>query len=330
MVAPLFRKFIQMRNILFLVVLLMAIPFITPNNYVIYILALTFLFSVVALGFDIMVGRLGMFNFGHAALFGAGGYTSALLAKYLGVPVPLSIIIGGVAACIIGMPIGMVGLRLHGAYFAIATLALSEILRLTYLRILDPWTYGESGLWGIPGFPNINLGSITLKFSTSLTLQYFLFLFFMLLTIFFFKIILDSKIGLYFKAIRQDEEASKSLGINVVRYKLIGFMISSFFTGLAGSLYAHWLETFSPSLMTIAQTVFYLSMILIGGVRSIAGPIIGAFINVILLELLKFTGFHYIIFGMIVILVIILWPHGIAGSEHFMKLQQKILGYIPK
>ncbi|MDW8063001.1 MAG: branched-chain amino acid ABC transporter permease [Candidatus Caldarchaeum sp.] len=294
--------------------LLSVLPFATSNTYFIYLMSLTFLFSAVAVNLDIMLGRLGMFTFGHAAVFGAGGYTSALLAKYFGFPVPLSIVAGGLAACLICLPIGLVGLRLHGAYFAIATLAMSEILRLIYLRILDQWTYGESGLWGIDPLPDLALGNVVIKFSTSITAQYFLFLGLMLLNILFFYKLLQTRMGLFFTAIREDELAAKSLSIDTIKYKLIGFLLSSFFTGLAGAVYAHWLGTFSPALMSIPQTVFFIAIVLIGGVRTTIGPIIGSFISVIILEFLKYSGYHFIIFSILIIVITFLFPGGVVGS----------------
>ncbi|MCS7133918.1 MAG: branched-chain amino acid ABC transporter permease [Candidatus Caldarchaeum sp.] len=302
--------------VLGLLAFLLFFPLVTPLDYPVYVIALTFLFGTVALNLDLTLGRLGMFNLAHSAIFGVGGYTSAMLAKYLGFPVPLTIFLGGAAACLISLPIGLIGLRLAGAYFAIATLALSEVLRLTYLRLLDDWTYGESGLWGIPPFPDIVLGNFTINLSASLTAQYYLFMLLLIVNIVIYDRLLKTRIGLYFTAIREDELAAKSLAIDTLRYKLLGFLLSSFFTGLAGGVYAHWIRTFSPALMSIPQSVFFVAMVLIGGVRTLSGPLAGAFVSVIIFEFLKvrFIGMHMITFGLLIILITLAWPDGIISS----------------
>jgi len=300
----------------FLLFLLM--PMTGLNDYILSILTSLSIFAMFAISWDLLVGRTGQISLGHALFFGIGAYGSALVDRYFRFPlwltIPLGVLIGVSAALLIGFPC----LRVKGPYLALVTMAFPLILT-SLVYYFSPITGGERGI-GVPEFFD------TLPLYRRLLAQYYLTLLLLAVSAIILYKLANSKTGLVFVSILDNELASKASGINVTKYKMIAFVISGLFASLAGAVYVHLnsLRTASPS-PTLGITVSFLPIILtiLGGIGTIYGPLVGAFIYHLLdsyvlkilisvppeLEQAKLLGFI-----LIVVILIIKWPRGIARS----------------
>ena len=247
-------------------VFLLLLPFIAPYKS---LASLMLIFAIFALGYDIAFGYTGLLSFGHAAFFGLGAYGTGLSLIHLSVPVPLGMVIGIAASVIAAFPIGFMSIRRHGIYFAMVTLAFAQVLYFIAFK----WrslTGGDDGLHGIPRPP---LGSIEL---TSETALYYFILFFFVLSVVLGTRIIRSPFGKTLECLRENETRAKMIGYNPTKFKLISFVISTFFAGLAGSLYAV-LQNFVPlSTLGLDLSGDIVLMTLIGGMGTLYGPILGA------------------------------------------------------
>ncbi|RLI76705.1 branched-chain amino acid ABC transporter permease [Archaeoglobales archaeon] len=305
-----------------LVVLAAIAPFFIPEAFV-YILGLSFLFIILVVSWDVMVGYTGQVNLGHTVFVGVGAYTAALLQSpvrlqhLLGftipkVPIFISIISGGIIAALIGFFIGIITLRLKGYYFALVT----AILPLVFMQTVFVW---RKVFGGEEGF------SIGLENSLSNTIlgKYYIALIIMVICVLSMLFIVKSQIGLKFKAIREDEELAESIGIDTTKYKVIAFIVSSFFAGIGGAAIIHYRITVSPDLYDIPLMLLIILSAVIGGLGTIYGPVFGAFIiylaknwwlKEILSNLLKIAPIPInddMILYLMLIVVGILMPQGI-------------------
>jgi len=262
---------------LFLIGLMLALPLFVPEAFI-YLIGLAFLFIILAVSWDVMVGYTGHVNLGHTVFVGIGAYTAAVLqvpARVEGTaisfiafepPIFLSIILGGVMATIVGIFIGIITLRLKGYYFALVT----AVLPLVFMESVYIWSDifgGEEGF------------SIGLKNSLapSIVEKYYAAFFIMLVSIGIMLYLSKSNLGLRFKALREDQELAEAAGIDTVRYKLIAFMISSFFAGIGGAAIVHYRITIGPDLYNIPLMLLIILSTVIGGIGTIYGSIIGGF-----------------------------------------------------
>lgn len=276
--------------------------------YLIHIFIMCFIFSVFAASWDLVGGYMGLINFGHAAFFGMGAYTSALLSLNVGISPWIALFLAGVASMAFGAFNGVVSLRFRNRiYFVMCTLGFAETARM----ICRNWvslTRGVLGLWGYPTFPGI---------STRVD-YYYLALVFMGASLFIMHMLAEhTRLGLIFRSIKDDEVLTEHLGINVAKYKVLCFMISTFFAGLTGSMYAHHILLLTPEdVLASTVTVLAIGMVVIGGIRTIVGPVIGAFITVIMSEVLRmYVGIIYnlVAFGFLIMVFAIFIPGGIMG-----------------
>ncbi len=251
--------------------LLVMAPFITPKSFV-YLLGLTFIFVVFVISWDVIAGYAGQINLGHTVFIGIGAYTTALLQNpsrlglHIHVPIWASIALGAITALLFGLFIGVICLRLKGYYLALVT----AILPLVFIQILNiyPNVFG-----GYEGF-SVGLGK---GLSQNPIVSYYITLAFMISSVLVMDLILK-RIGNKLKALREDEELAEAVGIDVVKYKLIAFCISAFFAGLAGAVMAHYRLTVGPDLFDIPLMLTIILAAVIGGLGTLYGPIIGAFI----------------------------------------------------
>jgi len=298
---------------LILIVLLCCVPLVMTNSYFLYMAIIIGIYIIVAAGLNVIVGYAGQMSFCHAAFFGIGAYTTAILSTRLGLNfwlnLPLSMIAAGLLAFIIGYP----SLRLRGPYFAIATVGCGEVVR----SVLHNWvdlTQGSMGISNIPPPNPIVIGNLfTLTFDTRQN-YYYLVLFFMLLTLFIISRIIKSKAGRAYEAIRIDDVFARSIGINVHGYKMQAFLISALFGGLAGALYSHCILFISPVSFTTAESTNMVLMVIMGGKGTLIGPIVGAFLLMILPEALRFLAdYRMALYGLLLMLVMIFMPNGLVG-----------------
>jgi len=287
-------------------------------DYLIHIMIMTGIYVILALSLNLIMGYTGIPAFGHAAFSCAGAYCSALFVIQVGVSTWMALLIGGMAAMILGTAIGMSSFRLKDDYIALTTFGTAIIV----YTIANNWvsvTKGPNGLAGIPGFSMLGY-----EFSTNWS-YLILVLFFVILTIFLINRIVNSPYGRILKGIREDEIAVSAMGKNINLYKNSVFMIGAFFAGIAGSLYAHYITFIDPSSFTIMESITILLMVVFGGMGSIRGSIVGAIVLVILPEILRFIGLpssiaaplRQMIYGLLLIILMIKRPQGLMGVYKF-------------
>jgi branched-chain amino acid transport system permease protein len=294
-------------------VVALALPLVITNRYYSQVITMSLLFAIGALSLNLILGFTGQASLAHGGFFAIGAYGVAILTYTLGwnfwIALPASALLSGLIGLLVGMPT----LRTRGAYFAIATLCLSEIIYLVAGNWME-LTGGHNGIVGIPVPSPITIPGLgQLKFDTQIS-QYYLVLFFLLLTLFVMYRLTKSLRGMTFLATAINEDLSEAVGINIFRTKLLSFVVSNFFVGLAGGIYASLIGSISPSVASVAMTFNFLMYVLLGGITTLAGPIIGAFIIPVLLEYLQFLqDYQMILFGFLLIIVIIYFPSGFMG-----------------
>jgi branched-chain amino acid transport system permease protein len=306
---PVLRKWIP-----FLVIAGAAlIPLLVTNKYYMNILIMSGIWSIVALSLNLILGYTGQVNLAHGAFFGIGAYAAALMMLKLKMNFWLALPLASAVAGSLGALMGLPALRIRGSYFAIGTLCFNIIITL----VVDRWeglTEGARGLMGIPGPASIPLpwgGEIAFQSQTS---QYYLVLAFLLLTLFILRRILGSLVGRTFRAIRGNEELAEAVGIHAMGVKLLSFTVSCSLAGVAGVLYASYIGFLSPEVTDYHVSFDALIFIMIGGVGTLVGPIVGTLLIVTLPETLHIAAEYRLLFyGLILIVMIIYLPRGIVG-----------------
>lgn len=284
----------------------LAIPFVMHNDYVLQLLNIGILNAIVVLGLNFVTGWTGQINFGQAAFYGLGAYATAIATKsglpWIATPA-LSVAIVLVASLMLGLPT----LRLRTYYLAMTTIGFGEIVRLIIVY-WEPVTGGTSGLRAIPP---ISLFGISPQ---DLTQHYYLLLAMLALGTLVAVRIRRSALGRAMIATKDSEIAAEQSGVNTTRTKLTAFMIGAVYAGLAGCLYASSIRFVSPDSFSGVQAVLLMTMLIVGGMGSIAGAIAGAFALTFLPEMLRFLGQWYLVlYGLGVIAVIVLMPGGLAS-----------------
>jgi len=284
---------------LFYLTLLILVPFVVRDNFLIHVIILANFYAVLSASWDICSGYLGEVNLGHAAFFGLGAYTAAFSDQWFKLSPWLGLPLGGGVACLFSLAIGFTSLTLKRDYFVIVTIAFSQIL----WTIAITWASATGGEEGIRHIAN---------FTSDLTFNYFLALAFMVLCIFVLYTIVKSRLGRALLAIHEDEYACKAVGINTSFYKVVTFAISSFFAGLVGSCYAYYLGIVTPETFSLGLTFTVMTMTFVGGSGTIFGPIIGAYIITFLAQYLYFFKEYRLITQTgALLLIVVLFPGGL-------------------
>lgn len=297
-------------------VLLFLVPLMEHNPYVLHLFILSMVFALLALSWNLINGYAGIFTFGHQAFFGLGAYASALLAMHLQLTPWLTLWFGGVVAGVAGLIIGLPVLRIRSvAHVAIVTLAFAEIVKIVVSNMTD-LTRGVLGLSGIPPFTAFHFPGVgAVGFGVSDRMAYYYIVFALLVaTMVLLACLLGSRAGLALKAIRDSGEAADSLGVDLTRYKLIAFVLSSFIAGIAGAFYAHYLHILTPdSAIGVHIMITILVITLIGGIGTMVGPLIGAFLVTFGLEELRVLGnYRLMVYGALLVLFVMFLPRGLA------------------
>ena len=291
---------------LLVVAALIVLPWVEPDKFALHILSLIAIASIAAMGLQVLLGYSGQLSIGQAAFYGIGAYTSALLTARLGVPFPLALIGAGAAAAIASLLMVPIT-RLTGAYLAVATLGFSIIVFLFIQN--EEWLTG--GSYGFIGIPRAELFGYALRDPMS---SYYLNVGVAALVYFTFDRIEGSRFGRAINAIRQDADAARASGIRVTLLKSECFVIAAFVAGLAGSLYAHEVRYLAPNDFTFWKSIEILIMVVIGGVGSLAGAILGAAVVVGLPEYLRAIGdYRMLVFGAILIATMLFGEGGLAA-----------------
>ncbi|MBB6452454.1 branched-chain amino acid transport system permease protein [Salirhabdus euzebyi] len=291
-----------------IILVAILIPLLSTNEYYLHILTLSFIWIIAVYGLNLLAGFTGYLSLAHAGFFGIGAYALGLLTVKGGMSFWPAFFLAPVITTVIGFFIGLVALRTKEHFFAIYTLCVGYIIYL----VIDKWeglTGGVRGLIGIPGPTNI--GPIEL---TSANARYYFVLTVLLLVVFLIYRIVNSLVGRSFIAIRNDEQLAQSIGISTLKNKLMSFVLSTFFAGLAGALYASFIRFIGPDISNINITFDLLIFMIVGGIGTLSGPVIGTLLIVVLSQQLQFLQDHrMLIFGPLLTSIIIFSPRGLAG-----------------
>lgn len=297
---------------------LIALPLVVRDRYFLHLLVTAGIFVLLASSWNLLAGYAGQLNLGHAAFYGIGAYTSAILATKLGITPWLGLFAGGLMAALFGLMLGVPALRLSGPYLAITTIGFSEILRLVAMNWVE-LTRGSLGLYGIPPFTPIRLGNwLDIEFRSEIS-SYYLLLVLVCASMAIFRRLTTSEFGLSLKSLREDEIGAASIGVNISAYKLAVFTISAFFAGLAGAFFAHYQRLVSPDTLSLGETFTILTMTMLGGLGTLVGPVVGAVLLTFLSEGLRFVedmvklDVRMIIYGVLLIVTILFMRGGIVG-----------------
>ena len=257
----------------------------------------------------------GEWSLAHVVLVGVGAYASTLLAKRLGVPIPLAMPLGAAVAAATAYVLSFPLFRMKAFYFLIGSFAAGEIIRLSWKRFRDPFG-GPKGLKLIPSVPDIELGAFKIAFFEPVN-YYYLCLAVVSLSLFILYRVERSRIGLTFHAIHWQDKLAESVGVNAHGYRTLAFVIASFFGGLAGALLAHYLGTVNPNQFDVETMVYVLVWVIVGGTATICGPILGVVVltvvNEIVLRELGIDQMRPLIYGAILITAILFLPDGIES-----------------
>jgi branched-chain amino acid transport system permease protein len=285
---------------------LIALPWVEPDKFALHVLSLIAIASIAAMGLQVLLGYSGQLSIGQAAFYGIGAYTSAFLNAKLGVPFPLALIGAGIAAAVASLLMVPIT-RLTGAYLAVATLGFSIIVYLFIKN--EEWLTG--GSYGFIGIPRAELFGYVLR---DAKWSYYLNVGIAAIVYFVFARIAGSRFGRAINAIRQDADAARASGIRVTLLKSECFVIAAFVAGLAGSLYAHEVRYLAPNDFTFWKSIEILIMVVIGGVGSLAGAILGAAVVIGLPEYLRAIGdYRMLVFGAILIATMLFGEGGLAA-----------------
>lgn len=287
----------------------LAFPLLARNDYHLTVMSTAYIFAIATLGLNLITGYTGQFNLAHSGFMAVGAYTLGILTVDHQVPFWIAFALSGVVTALIGLPLGWVSLRLKGHYFSIFTLCVGYIMFL----VIEKWedlTHGTVGLIGIPSPSPIG----PLRFETPLALYYLVFTF-LVIGVWAMRRIVNSLLGRSFMAIRNGDELAEALGINLMRNKLLSFLLSVVYAGWAGALYAGFVRFLGPDLAGTHHSFDMTVFMLIGGLGTLLGPLLGALLVPWLTQYLQFLQeYRFVIFGPILILLVIFVPHGIVGS----------------
>jgi branched-chain amino acid transport system permease protein len=294
--------------------LLLLFPLVITQTYLIHVMILVFMFGMLGVAWNIMGGYAGMFSFGQAAFFGIGAYTSSFLLVTFHVNPWIGLMAGGVVAALMAVAIGYPCSNLRGHYFAIATIAFGEIVRIHF----NNWKLVNAAE-GIT-IPMMDESLANFMFHSSKLPYYYIMLAFLLLALVICYFVANSKMGYYFRAIKESHDVAEVLGVNVVRYRLIAIMVSAFLSAMAGTFYAQYILYIDPeSVMLLAISVQIVLISMLGGAGTIMGPVIGAAILLPISELTRIwlghkgTGVDMLIYGFLITLISVYQPQGIWG-----------------
>lgn len=288
------------------VIMAIIVPLIYTDNYNRGIFIMVLINLIVVLGLNFITGLTGQMNLGTAGIFAVGAYTTGLLTTKLGISPWITIIVSIFMGVIIGIGLGYPSLRIQGVYLALTTIGFGEIVRILISNLKF-----TNGIMGISGISSFSIGGISL--SNKLYLYYLYLAFAIILAIIAYRIT-NSKWGRIFKAVRDNYEAVQACGVNIAKPKILAFTLAAIYGCIGGSLYAVHMEFITPSVFTFDLSTTFIIMMMLGGIGSVPGCIIGTIIATILPEKLRFIGnWYWIVFSVIILLIILFRPNGIIS-----------------
>lgn len=317
----------QSRSVTYLVFGLVALllPFLIESNYWIYMFTTVGIYMILVGSLDLAFGYTGLVSLAHAAFFGIGAYSCAILQVKTGISFLPALMAGTLITAFIAAIIGWPMLRIRGPYFVLGTLAMGIVVTII-IHNWDDLTGGVS-LSGIPELPIVQLMGMEIDFA-SRRVFYYVILACMVLVQFLIRRLVQSRTGRAFESIRENEDLAAALGINVSRYKLISFVIASTIAAFAGGLYASFMGAIEPEIAGAHMSFNLLVMIVVGGTRTVTGTIIGPLLLWFIPEFLEAAQvYRPLFFGLILLIVIIYMPTGIVGR--IRAIHPKVAKWIP-
>jgi branched-chain amino acid transport system permease protein len=302
-----------------LAALLALVPLVTGTRYIITQMTLFFIWAIVVTQWNLVLGVAGIFSLAQMALFAVGAYATAMLAYYFAFPLIIAMPAAGIVTVAVSVVIGLACLRLRGPYVALLTLAIAQVIYLVVVNDTACFTNPPSGclplFGGVRGFSRFgDLGFRSLLGSKWYVAHYYVGLALAVLAVTFSVLIIRGPLGLAFRALRDNPGYAMSRGISRFKYQLWVFGLSAFFTGLAGAFYAAQFGVVGPIVFSLAMLLFLLSMIVVGGMGTVWGPLLGAALLMIADEgMREFGDWRDIGLGLVLAVFVILLPRGLAG-----------------
>jgi len=297
--------------------LLALVPLLPLSSYLMHIFILVIMWSIIGMAWNLLGGFTGLVSFGHAAFFGLGAYSAGIVYQSLGWSGWWGLPISVVVVTLFSLVMGFVVLRLRGPYFNLSTLAIGEVLRVS-AQNLDKLTQGDLGIL------------IKQRSWTDKQNFYWVALLMALGTYSVVKGLVGSRLGYYFVAIREDQDAAESLGIDTTLYKTVALTVSGVLTGLAGAFYFNYMGYIDPKVVFDLPGISILAImiVMVGGAATLTGPLVGSLVMVLLAEWVrsipKLGAAHMSVFGVLLILIIIYLPNGLVGD--FGKIRRLFAG----
>ncbi len=319
-----------------LFIALLAILFTAPlylSNYWLGVANIIGITIIAVTGLNILIGYCGQLSIGHAGFMAVGAYTTAILTGKLGFPFLAGLICSGFSAGLIGLIFGLPSVRVKGFYLAITTIAAQFII----IWIINHWAPVTGGFVGI-SVPYASIGGVAFKSKAS---QFYLIMIITVICILLAKNLTRGRVGRAFIAVRDNDLAAEVMGINLTYYKLLAFFIGCFFAGIAGALFAHWVGFMNAESFTLSDSILYIGMVIIGGLGTTLGPILGVIFIRLLQQGIMYispllestfptlpagftTGIGPMVFGLVIILFLVLEPRGLAHRWTLFKAAYRL------
>lgn len=300
-------KKLNLKGVLFgaVGIVLLIFPFLAQNRYQVHVINMAGIYILISLGLNLAMGYAGQFNLAMGALWGVGAYTAALLNTRFGIPfwfnLPAAIIVTGIFGALVGLP----SLKVRSHYLAIVTIGLGEVINIILVN-------EEALTGGALGIPRIQMPSFFGIPIDNDERFYYLILFMVVLGYLVARQILANRIGRSFRAIRDDFQAAKAMGVNTAYYQILAFVISAAYAGAAGALFAHLNTYISPDIFEFKSTLFVMTATMVGGMGSLAGSIVGGLSLPILQEYLRvIEDWQLVVYGVAIMIVVLFIPGGV-------------------
>ena len=304
--------------VLVALILLAVFPLFVKSPYILRVATTALINIMLTLGLNVVTGYMGQTSFGTAAFWGIGAYVAAILSTRFGIGTELLVILSPLVAGLLAFLLGLCVLKLKGFYMAIVTLGFCEVVRLVELN----WMSLTRGPMGITNIPKLTF------FGQKISNNAGIFLVALALTVLVTYVVwklMNSRIGLTITSIRDDEIATQSMGIDIVKYKIGAFTLYGMICGLAGAFYAHFMSYIDPTMFKTVNSTEVIIMVIFGGLGSIPGSYLGAILLTILTELLRdLVEYRMLIYGLLLVVMMIVKPDGILGNINFKHIRQRL------
>ena len=292
-------------KIVIIAAIIIIIPILTPNMYIMQIINMIGIYIILGIGINVLTGFTGQLSLGQAAFFGIGAYVTAIMNTRGGMQFFACLIGSMLITGLVGAVLAVPALKVKGSYLALLTMGFGEIIRIVMIN-WTPVTNGTAGILEIESPVIFGFSFDTLK------KFYFLIMVFVILGILYEDILIKTRTGRAFVAIREDNEAAELTGINVTTYKIRAFVLSAVYSGIAGCLYAMMIKYVSPDTFVSNTSNIILWTAIVGGFGTVVGPIFGGIIMQVLPEVLRFLGdWRLVVYGVILLIVILRFPGGV-------------------